>query len=278
MMVYREIKNILTCGGMSEGEAKAVALMLMEDTRGWGTAEALMKEGEDEELMAMARRVASGEPVQYVTGRAHFCGLEFGVRQGVLIPRPETEEIVRHIVDDMESCCGRELSVLDIGTGSGCIAVSLAKAVGGASVEAWDVSDDALQIAGENAARNGAEVRFVKMDVLNADFNGMAQRFDIIVSNPPYICESEADEMERNVLDYEPHIALFVPDDDPLLFYRRIAEAGLSILKKGGKLYFEINRRYGKETVEMLTRLGYADVELNADLFGNDRMVKAIKP
>lgn len=274
--IYREIKSTLTDSGMDDGEAKAVALMLMEETRGWNTAEALMKEGEDDELMSLTKRIADGEPIQYVLNKAYFCNLEFNVRRGVLIPRPETEEIVKHMISDIKGTEGR-INILDIGTGSGCIAVSLAKAIGNAKVEAWDISEDALLIAKENAAKHDADVRFAKVDILNHDFTASQQQYSIIVSNPPYICKEEADDMDANVLEHEPHLALFVPNDDPLLFYRKIAEAGLHILYNKGALYFEINRRFGKETVNMLAQLGYENIELHTDLYGNDRMVKAIK-
>ena len=185
--------------------------------------------------------------------------------------------------------------LLDIGTGSGCIAVALAKKLKEAEVEAWDVSDDALEIARENAERNGVQVKTSKVDVLDINPNSQLSTlncqlspltsnlspltsYNIIVSNPPYICEEEKAEMERNVLEHEPGLALFVPDDDPLLFYRRIAELGLSLLKEKGLLFFEINRRFGEEVVKMLQGKGYREVELRQDMFGNDRMVKAIKP
>ena len=163
--------------------------------------------------------------------------------------------------------------ILDIGTGSGCIAVSLAKLLDGAEVAGWDISDEALQVAGRNAVRNGAEVAFSQKDVLTVlpEKGG----YDVIVSNPPYIAEKEKVDMEANVLDWEPSIALFVPDEDPLLFYRKIAQLGCSMLKEGGALYFEINRAYGQETIQMLEAMGYKEIELRKDSWGNDRMMKA---
>ena len=166
--------------------------------------------------------------------------------------------------------------VLDVGTGSGCIPVSLALMMGSPVVSAWDISEEALSVASENARINNADVAFSRVDVLGTDIPDI--RVDILVSNPPYITESEKKDMERNVLEWEPDLALFVPDDDPLRFYRRIAELGLDILNDGGLIYFEINRAYGSETVDMLASMGYKDIELRKDLSGNDRMIKALRP
>lgn len=281
--VYRDIKTVLTEGGIIEGEAKTITLMLMEKVCGMTTTEVLMNHPKGEayrtELLAMSQRIAQGEPVQYVLGEADFCGMSMKVQPEVLIPRKETEELVAWIVEEGR---GKKeaLHVLDIGTGSGCIAVALAKTLEGAEVEAWDVSDVALQTAKENAERNSVTVGTKKVDVLKDNRLRTTDYgvFDVIVSNPPYICEEEKAEMERNVLEHEPPLALFVPDNDPLLFYRRIGELGLSILRGEGLLFFEINRRFGKEVVKMLQDMGYQDVELRQDQFGNDRMVKAIKP
>ena len=307
---YQEIKGLLMEGNMSEGEAKAVALMLLEKVAGLPTAKALIADGNDllcrrQSLLELAARVAQGEPVQYVLGEADFCGLTLKVKPGVLIPRPETEELAAWVVENVKANSNllpltsnlSPFKLLDIGTGSGCIAVALAKKLKEAEVEAWDVSDDALEIARENAKRNGVQVKTSKVDVLDINANSNSQlstvnfqlstltshlspltSYNIIVSNPPYICEEEKAEMERNVLEHEPRLALFVPDDDPLLFYRRIAELGLSLLKEKGLLFFEINRRFGEEVVKMLQGKGYREVELRQDMFGNDRMVKAIKP
>lgn len=292
MNIYRELKTILTEGNLSEGESKAVALMLLEKVAGLPTAKALIADGKDllcrrQSLLELAARVAHGEPVQYVLGEADFCGLTMKVQPGVLIPRKETEELVAWVVENVNDNDNPKLStlnsqrILDIGTGSGCIAVALAKTLKGAEVEAWDVSDVALQTAKENAERNGVKVEVKKVDVFDVNDNSKPitlNPYDIIVSNPPYICEEEKVEMERNVLEHEPSLALFVPDNDPLLFYRRIGELGLLILKGEGLLFFEINRRFGKEVVKILQDMGYQDVELRQDQFGNDRMVKAIKP
>ena len=188
-------------------------------------------------------------------------------------PRPETAELIDWIVTDNKR---RGTHVLDVGTGSGCIPVSLALMMDSPVVSAWDISEEALSVASENARINNADVAFSRVDVLGTDIPDI--RVDILVSNPPYITESEKKDMERNVLEWEPDLALFVPDDDPLRFYRRIAELGLDILNDGGLIYFEINRAYGSETVDMLASMGYKDIELRKDLSGNDRMIKALRP
>ena len=288
--IYREIKKILTDGNLSEGEAKAIALLLLERVAGLPTAKALIADGKDllcrrQSLLELAARVAKGEPVQYVLGEADFCGLTLKVEPGVLIPRPETEELVNWIVETLHTkqpTLNCQLStvncqLLDIGTGSGCIAVALSKKLENAEVEAWDVSDVALRVTKDNATKNHVKVKVKKVDILSDDIFVLGN-YDVIVSNPPYICEEEKEEMEKNVLEHEPSLALFVPNEDPLLFYRKIGLLALQLLNNGGLLFFEINRRFGKEVVTMLQELGYEAVELRQDLFGNDRMVKAIKP
>ena len=285
--LYRDIRAMLLESGMPEEEAQAVTLLLMEKACGMTTIEALTNDpkGEThrEQLIPLAQRVANGEPVQYVLGEADFCDMSIKVRPGVLIPRKETEELVNWIVESLHSNC--QLStvncqLLDIGTGSGCIAIALAKKLEKVEVEAWDVDDVALQVAKENAGKNGVIVKVRKVDVLSPlDIQlSTVDYYDVIVSNPPYICREEAKDMERNVLEHEPQLALFVPDNDPLLFYRRIGELGLQRLKRGGELYFEINRRFGNEIVKLLEGIGYSKVELRKDMFGNYRMIKAIKP
>ena len=215
-------------------------------------------------------RLQKYEPVQYIIGVEDFYGLTFEVDRNVLIPRPETEELVDRIIRENK---GRRVRILDIGTGSGCIAVSLAKHLTKAEVTAWDISEGALQVAARNCRRNEVEVKLEQKDVLRLSPSG--EPFDVIVSNPPYITEKEKVDMEANVLDWEPGTALFVPDNKPLLFYRRIAELGRDLLVPEGKLYFEINRAYGKQTVEMLEEWEYRNIELEKDMSGNDRMIKA---
>jgi release factor glutamine methyltransferase len=212
------------------------------------------------------------EPYQYVFGKCEFYGLEFRVTPDVLIPRPETEELVEWVLSE-NSMADR---FLDIGTGSGCIAVTLGKKIPAAAIHAWDISDGALAIAAENAAYNGVVVQFLKRDILQS-FSAETS-FDVIVSNPPYVMESEKVTMEENVLHFEPHEALFVPDNDPLLFYRRIAEVALEMLHEGGRLYFEVNRTKGASICSMLQQRGYLEVESRNDLSGNLRMIKAVKP
>lgn len=274
--IVNEIRNALR-EHYPDSEALALAKMLLVEAFGFSTLE--LYGGKDKEISGkrldvlneMIARLKKNEPIQYVIGTETFCGWTFEVDENVLIPRPETQELVHWIVADWKSDASCRL--LDVGTGSGCIAISLSKLLEGAEVEAWDISEGALQVARRNADRNGAQVLFRQVDVLKAHPEG--HRYDVIVSNPPYITESEKQDMEANVLDWEPHTALFVPDADPLLFYRRIAELGVSMLNEGGALYFEINRAYGEETVRMLEGLGYKQIELRKDDWGNDRMIKA---
>ena len=285
---YRDIKRLFEENGMERGEAKATALLLMEKVCGWTVENVLRDNGKSiasekvEDVREKAWQVSEGAPVQYVLGVSDFCGMELLVEPGVLIPRPETEELVRWVVADCEqrtvNKTGQMVRVLDVGTGSGCIAVALAKMVEGAEVEAWDVSEVALRIAKRNAEKQGVKVSFEQVDVLgNGNDSGNTMAYDIIVSNPPYICEEESAEMDRNVLEHEPRLALFVPNNDPLIFYKKIAQMGMRMLKEGGGLYFEVNRRFGNEVVELLKGMNYQEVELRKDMFGNDRMVKAIK-
>jgi release factor glutamine methyltransferase len=210
-------------------------------------------------------------PIQYILGETEFFGLPFHVNESVLIPRPETEELVDWIRNENDR--NANPGILDIGTGSGCIAISLKHEFTNATVDAFDISEKALETAQSNATLNKLEVTFSKVDILNTP--EMEQKWDIIVSNPPYVTELEKSEISPNVLDYEPHLALFVPDNDPLLFYRCIAIFAQQHLKPRGKLYFEINRQFGKATVDLLTAMGFGNVELRKDISGNDRMVRA---
>ena len=219
-------------------------------------------------------RLKQGEPLQYIEGKAPFCGMDFAVRPGVLIPRPETAELVDWIIQDHATQNPR---ILDLGTGSGCIAISLSKQLPQAIVEACDISNDALNIAKENNERNGASVDFFYHNMLDLS-TPLPHSYHVLVSNPPYIKQSEAVEMEDHVTQWEPHTALFVPDDDALCFYRAIAEIGLTdALQPGGNIYVEINQQLGKETVALFESYGYKEVELRKDIYGNDRMVKALK-
>ena len=226
----------------------------------------------EQELEDILQRLSRFEPLQYIEGRTLFLGREFWVAPGVLIPRPETEELVELMLKEIPA----DARILDVGTGSGCIAISLAKELPDTLVTAWDVSPEALSVARANARKLQANVRFVECDVLACQVD-KAGLYDVIVSNPPYVTEAEKADMEPNVLQWEPSLALFVPDDDPLRFYRRIAVLGRDMLADGGRLYFEINRAYGREMVEMLRTMGYVGVRVEKDLSQNDRFVIAEK-
>ncbi len=211
-------------------------------------------------------------PVQYITGKTEFYSLPFHVNQNVLIPRPETEDLVHLILENSKN--ETKLNILDIGTGSGCIAISLAKNLPNAKIWALDFSKKAIETAKKNALLNKVEITFIQQDILKT--NTLSQMFDIIVSNPPYVRELEKKEMQNNVLKHEPHTALFVEDNNPLLFYIKIAELAKKHLIKSGVLYFEINQYLGNETIQMLKEKGFTHNELKKDIFGNDRITKSI--
>ena len=257
------------------GEARAIVRTVLEVRFGLSMSDIYcgkvtqLSPNDQAELEKIMLRLEKAEPVQYVLGVADFCGRQFYVAPGVLIPRPETAELCQLITKDG----GRD--ILDIGTGSGCIAITLALDIPEVKVTAWDISDSALAIAKQNAEMLGAKVAFEHQDALNISHS--LQLWDIIVSNPPYICRKESDEMEGNVLKYEPDIALFVPTDDPLLFYRHIMSYALSSLRKGGRLYFEINPLYADSIVGQLQQSGLGGVEKINDQYGKTRFIKAIK-
>ena len=273
-----------------EGEAKAIARMTYEERFGFTLSDIYL--GKDAQLSAdcqtelkeIAKRLLQGEPIQYVLGQADFCGRKFMVNEHVLIPRPETEELCQWILaadlhELTQAVRCRPLSsaaeILDIGTGSGCIAITLAAEMPQAEVTAWDISAEALKVAEENARRHNVSVSFEQVDVLNVQCSMFNVQWDIIVSNPPYICHKEREAMENNVLEHEPHTALFVPDDDPLLFYRAIAQYGQSALKDDGWLYFEINPIYAEALCDMLSKMSYRDIEIKEDQYGKQRMIRA---
>jgi release factor glutamine methyltransferase len=213
-------------------------------------------------------------PIQYLLGKTSFYGLEFEVNENVLIPRPETEELVEWIIESQKpKAKSQKLKILDIGTGSGCIAISLAKNIPNATVFAIDVSEKALATANRNAEINGVNVTFLEKNILETV--DLEQQFDIIVSNPPYVRELEKQEIKKNVLDNEPHLALFVEDNDALIFYRKIAELAQKNLTENGQLFFEINQYLGTETVDLLEKMNFKNIELRKDIYGNDRMIKA---
>lgn len=276
-MTYRELWRTLE-PLYGNGEARAITDYVLDVCFGLSKADILC--GAVEEMTAektaeqnkIFGRLMEGEPVQYVLGRAEFCGRWFSVRPGVLIPRPETEELCAWITADSKASASPK--VLDIGTGSGCIAITLQLDMPESKVTAWDISADALDVARENAQQLGANVNFVKLDALNAKPEG---EWDVIVSNPPYICEKEKKDMAVNVLEHEPHTALFVPDADPLLFYRAITRLAVQTLSKGGRLYFEINPIYADDTCRMMRAEGMTAVELRSDMYGKQRMAKGVK-
>ena len=262
------------------GERNAIVRAVCCDMLGIGSAAYYLKEEvalsaeQEARLDDILCRLQQGEPLQYIEGKAPFCGMEFAVGPGVLIPRPETGELVEWIVREYGT---QQPRILDLGTGSGCIAVALSKRMAGATVEACDISPEALAIARENNLRNGGAVSFFEHDMLDLDA-ALPHTYNMLVSNPPYIMLSEAEGMERTVTEWEPHTALFVPDEDALCFYRAIAEIGRTeALVPGGSIYVEINQRLGAETVALFEAYGYKEVELRRDFFGNERMVKAVK-
>ena len=215
-------------------------------------------------------------PIQYIFGEAWFGDFLFKVNEHVLIPRHETEELVAWVADDLKDKSG--ISILDIGTGSGCIALSLAGKLPSAEISACDISPEALEVAAENATRLQLKVDFFRMDILDKSTWHSVPVFDVIVSNPPYVTISDKKDMQPNVLNYEPPLALFVSDDDPLLYYRDILEFSRNHLNSSGRIYFEINQRFGREIIDLLQSYGFENVEVRKDLSGNDRMAGAIKP
>jgi release factor glutamine methyltransferase len=223
-------------------------------------------------------RLSKGEPVQYILGHTEFFGLPFKVNPSVLIPRPETEELVDWTIESWRRAKGNWLSpcrILDIGTGSGCIAVSLKKNLQETDVSAMDISQTALLVARENTRLNQVDIRFINADILNLESEFESQRFEIIISNPPYVTLEDKKTMHSNVTDFEPHTALFVPEDNPLIFYKAIADFAFTHLEKGGLLFFEINESFDEQTVEMLSDKQFKNIELRKDMSGKYRMVKA---
>ena len=271
-----QLKNGLA--GLAEPqEIQAMIRVICDDVFNYDQVDvALRQESElpdfaPERIADIITRLRRHEPLQYIVGSARFHGHRFKVAPAVLIPRPETEQLVDLIIDENP---GSDLRVLDIGTGSGCIAISLARALKFAQVDALDVSRDALVVARENAAALKVKVRFFESDILSPQPPG---RYDIIVSNPPYVCWSEREAMERNVKDYEPGQALFVPDNDPLLFYKAIVPYAAQSLERGGRLYLEINQRFGNEVKRLLEDSGFDEVRIIDDTYGNPRFAAGVK-
>ena len=219
---------------------------------------------------AIVAELKTQKPIQYILGETFFYDLKFEVNENTLIPRPETEELVALILNS-NTGTQKKLKILDIGTGSGCIAISLAKNIPNAQVFALDVSEKAIKMAQKNAKLNEVTITFLHQSILETD--NLNQQFDIIVSNPPYIRNLEKIEINKNVLDYEPHLALFVENDDALLFYRKIAQLAKKNLNQNGQLFFEINQYLGKETLKLIEDLGFKNIQLHQDIYGNDRMI-----
>lgn len=272
--------QISLSGVYEEPELSATIRAICCNILGFGTASYFLKEPinlteEDEERVdEIIRRLLKGEPLQYIEGSTPFCGMDFTVSPAVLIPRPETAELIDWIATDHPA---KQMHILDLGTGSGCIAIALSRRLPQATIDACDISAEALSVAQKNNSANGTSVSFFSYDMLRSTAP-LPHSYDILVSNPPYIKQCEATEMERNVTEWEPHTALFVPDDDALCFYRAIAELGeTETLHAGGHIYVEINQQLGKETVELFESFGYKDVTLRKDIYGNDRMIRCRK-
>ena len=289
MKTYQEFWQSLT-PLYDAGEAQAIVRTVLDVEYGMTLTDIIcgkvneLSSDEERNLEEIITRLQNGEPVQYVLGEADFAGRTFHVEPGVLIPRPETAELCQWIEEDVSSLKADERKqILDICTGSGCIAITLGLTIPNSEITGWDISEDALRIAqGNMEMLKAGNVRIEYQDALMLPEaaepdSALAKNWDIIVSNPPYICEKEKADMEKNVLEHEPSIALFVPDEDPLKFYRAIAEYASSALKSEGALYFEINPIYEKETREMLEELGFKDIETKEDAFGKKRMMKAKK-
>lgn len=262
-----------------EGEAKAMVRLIFHHLKGWSATDIIVNGDRQVSpyihslIERIMKRILNGEPIQYVLGDVRFYGMDFKVNRNVLIPRPETEELVDMIVKENGSS---DLRVLDIGTGSGAIAIALSRNLLFPRVTAIDISAEALEVAGENARRLHADIFLREKDIFT--YMPPEDSYDIIVSNPPYIPEEEKSGMERNVLDYEPALALFVPDSEPLLYYNRISEVAIRALAPGGKLYLEINPRFADALCEMLQKTGLADVEIFKDISHRQRFIRAEKP
>jgi len=271
-------------------ETEALTLMVVNEISGLSKAqikafpEKEITVEQAERLNMILTRLQTGEPIQYILGHTEFYGFPFKVNPSVLIPRPETEELVEWVLTSVGSCLLAVSNILDIGTGSGCIAISLKKNLPNASVSAIDISTGALETAKQNADLNKVKVDFIQEDILNSKFkiqnskkSGANQKFEVIVSNPPYVTPYDKTQMHTNVTDFEPHSALFVPEDDPLIFYKAITDFAFDNLSASGLLFLEINESLGKETVELLQAKGFRDIELRKDMSGRDRMVRGTR-
>ena len=270
------------CSVYDNDEATTMILILLEHyfkiTRVKMALEPDMRLSESEMLTFhfALKDLLKNKPIQYIIGETEFCDLKFKVNGNVLIPRPETSELVYKIVERQKTKDKRQLSILDIGTGSGCIAISLAKNIPGSKVHALDISEKALEVAKENAINNNVDVTFINDDILSLK-NKIETKFDIIVSNPPYVRELEKADMRDNVLNWEPHNALFVSDNDPLIFYRNILEFAKTHLNENGEIWFEINEYLGKEMTDLCKEYGFSDIQIFEDFRGKERVVKVNK-
>lgn len=275
---YKKLNNIY-----SSNETEALSLLTISEITQTSKAtikafpEKVLTAEQLERLQNILAELLTGKPIQYILGVTEFYGLPFKVNPSVLIPRPETEELVEWILSETQKVKNKGFSgrIIDIGTGSGCIAVTLKKNLPGAVVFAIDISEDALRTAEDNAELNETEVNFLNLDILNFLPDNTIPKSDVIVSNPPYVTEDDKKQMHNNVTDFEPHTALFVPENDPLIFYRAIADFALANLKPDGYLFFEINENLGNETVELLQHKGFKKIELRQDMSGRDRMISS---
>ena len=287
-MILKEIQHIFHLeldAIYGKDEVDSFFDMLLNAYLGFGRINLILNpnltitKAEEQPLFEALNRLKLEEPIQYIIGNAEFYGLKLKVNEYTLIPRPETEELVDWILNGISNL-ESEINILDIGTGSGCIAIAIAKNLPKANVVAIDVSEEALKTAKENAQLNNVKVEFIHQDILSSnhfELNVATREYDIIVSNPPYVRILEKDVMKNNVLNYEPHMALFVEDKDPLIFYKAIVQFAVENLTPKGQLFFEINQYLGKEMVQLLEIHGFKNIELRKDLFGDDRMIKAIK-
>ncbi|MDE5870044.1 MAG: peptide chain release factor N(5)-glutamine methyltransferase [Muribaculaceae bacterium] len=259
------------------GEARAIIRIIFHSLKGWDATDLIIHEGDQlsdyitEKIEEIVKRLMNHEPIQYILGKTYFYGMDLDVDRSTLIPRPETEELVDMIVKGYRD--KKDLRVLDIGTGSGAIAIALARNLPFSDVTAIDISNDALSVAQRNAENFKTGIKFLNEDIFY--FSPHPDSFDIIVSNPPYIDESEKKDMEKNVLDYEPHSALFVPDENPIIFYSRIIEIARESLSSEGSLWFEINPRHCEEITRLLDHEGFIDIEARKDINGKNRFISA---
>jgi release factor glutamine methyltransferase len=278
--VFADFKNSLE-KVYDINEIEAITLLVINEVCNLSKAkikafpEIELSEQQTEKLAHILIQLKTGKPVQYILGKTEFYGFTFNVNSSVLIPRPETEELVDWVVSEVRSRNSEVGSILDIGTGSGCIAIALKKNLPAFNVSAIDISQEALKTAAGNALLNNVGINFIQGDILNLKSEIEIPKCKIIISNPPYVTLHDKTQMHTNVTNFEPHTALFVPEDDPLVFYKAIADFATSCLTPNGLLFFEINENYGKQTVQLLKDKGFNNIELRNDMSGRDRMVKA---